>query len=144
MSFHLHQSDKYGFIEPAPDRARDGRDRWWRLSYEDGVDWDQLAATSAGAAAVRSRLETWLEATLEQIRSYFSPALAKLPEWEEGAFSHDWYLQLTPVEAAEFDREYLDLCKRWRGWSQDRIAAGDSSDRARFGVFIFGVPLGEG
>ena len=29
-SFHLRQLAKYGLIEPAPDEARDGRDRVWR------------------------------------------------------------------------------------------------------------------
>jgi predicted ArsR family transcriptional regulator len=54
-SFHLRQLAKYGLIEPAPDAARDGRDRVWRV-VDDGrlqLDLDEMLDTPGGAAAVK-------------------------------------------------------------------------------------------
>ena len=44
-SFHLRQLAKYGLVEEAPELARDGRDRVWRVTYEGGlsVNLDDLA-----------------------------------------------------------------------------------------------------
>ncbi|HVX44682.1 MAG TPA: helix-turn-helix domain-containing protein [Mycobacteriales bacterium] len=138
-SFHLRQLAKYGFIEEAPERARDGRDRWWRLAFEGGIDWDHLARTAAGAAAVRQHLEATLRRHLDEIESYFASAVGEYPKWENGAFSHDWYLDLTEDEAAEFDREYLELCLRWR--DRIRIRDRDAAEPTKYGIFIFGFPM---
>src|SRR5215217_3197609 len=37
-SFHLRQLAKYGLVEPAPELARDGRDRVWRPVHEHGLN----------------------------------------------------------------------------------------------------------
>ncbi len=36
-SFHLRQLAKYGLVEPAPELARDGRDRVWKPAHEHGA-----------------------------------------------------------------------------------------------------------
>ena len=36
-SFHLRQLAKYGLVEDAPELARDGRDRVWRVTFESGL-----------------------------------------------------------------------------------------------------------
>src|SRR5688572_25748357 len=38
-SYHLRQLETHGFVEEAPDLARDGRERWWRSSH-DRTQWD--------------------------------------------------------------------------------------------------------
>src|SRR5262245_47552633 len=49
-SFHLRQLAKYGLVEEAPELARDGRDRVWRLINESGftVDLEALAEQEGG------------------------------------------------------------------------------------------------
>jgi len=137
VSFHLRQLAKYDFIEPAPDRARDNRDRWWRPAYDGGIDWDRLLDTPIGAPAVRAHLTEGLEQSLAAVRTYFSSAMADLPEWPLGSFAHDLFLRVTPEEAAEFDREYLELCQRWQRRVRGRRRKAGRQD---FAVFIYGFP----
>jgi DNA-binding transcriptional ArsR family regulator len=51
-SFHLRQLAKYGLVEPAPELARDGRDRVWR-AVPGGIriDDDDFAANPGAKAA---------------------------------------------------------------------------------------------
>ena len=60
-SFHLRQLAKYGLVEDAPELARDGRDRVWRVTYESGlsVNLDELAAQDGGKAAVTVFRKQW-------------------------------------------------------------------------------------
>jgi DNA-binding transcriptional ArsR family regulator len=149
VSFHLRQLAKYGFLEEAPEHARDGRDRCWQLAYQDGVDYDELMTTPAGRAAVAAQHRRGGAYARDLVEAYFSGAIEGAPAWDRGAFNHDWYLRLTPEQASEFDHEYLDLCARWR----DRMAAEienedpeSASAKARdtFAVFIYGFPLPTG
>jgi DNA-binding transcriptional ArsR family regulator len=140
VSFHLRLLARYGFIVEAPERARDGRDRWWRPAYPDGIDWDELI--SSHPKLVAATHNQGMERALAQIRAFFSDANKQLPDWWQGkAFSHDWYLSLTPAEVTAFDQEYLDLCFRWRDRIAAKLAAGDSDPRASFAIFIYGFPL---
>ena len=138
VSFHLRLLAKYGFIQEAPELARDGRDRWWRPVYAEGIDWDELASTHGPLA--HKRLRQGLDQALDEIGAYFSEASGHLPAWERGPFSHDWYLRLTPDEAQAFDREYLELCRRWRDLIAEKLVAGETEGRESFAIFIYGFP----
>jgi hypothetical protein len=138
VSFHLRLLAKYGFIQEAPELARDGRDRWWRPMHEDGIDWDELAITQP--QLVTDTHLRGMERGLQQILSYFKEAYNE-PEWREGDFAHDWYMSLTLEERTAFDTEYLDLCFRWRDKIDEKLAAGDTEGRRSFAIFIYGFPL---
>jgi hypothetical protein len=139
VSFHLRLLGKYGFIVEAPELARDGRDRWWRPAYADGFDWDELAITHPNI--VRAQHKRGLNQTLDLIQDYFSGAYERLPEWDDSVFSHDYYLRMTPEEAREFNREWLDFFFRWRNRIADELAAGDEAGRESFVVYSYGFPM---
>ncbi|MGW6810321.1 ArsR/SmtB family transcription factor, partial [Bacillus subtilis] len=52
ISYHLRQLSKHGFIEEAPELARDARERWWRVR-EQMTSWSSASflATEEGRAA---------------------------------------------------------------------------------------------
>jgi hypothetical protein len=139
VSFHLRLLARYGFIEEAPELAQDGRDRWWRPAYADGIDWDEIALTHP--PVFRAELNQGLERSLEAIRRFYSRANASLPDWDETWFTHDWYLRLRPEEVAEFNREYLALCSRWRDRVGEELAAGETEGRESFAILIYGFPM---
>src|SRR5690349_11611808 len=60
-SFHLRQLAKYQLVEEAPELARDGRDRVWRVVHEAGlsVNLKELAAQEGGKAAVQVFRRQW-------------------------------------------------------------------------------------
>ena len=53
-SFHLRQLAKYGLIEPAPELARDGRDRVWKPVHEHGfsLQVEEMEKSPGGKSTV--------------------------------------------------------------------------------------------
>src|SRR5690242_7749519 len=60
-SFHLRQLAKYGLVEDAPELARDGRDRVWRMVHESGlsVNLEDLREQEGGKAAIAVFRRRW-------------------------------------------------------------------------------------
>ena len=50
VSFHLRQLARYGLIEEDPDRAENGRERWWRQTSDRGfeIDLDAMRRLEGG------------------------------------------------------------------------------------------------
>lgn len=121
-SFHLRQLAKYGVVLPAPEAARDKRDRAWKLRDERGfrLDGDEIMGQPGGKAALtvfRHNKAAWAHELVDEVWSF---------KKREDAFSAivDQSLRLTKDEAAEFMGEVDDVLARWakktRGRSRDR------------------------
>ena len=111
-SFHLRQLAKYGLVEEAPELARDGRDRVWRVTFESGlsVNLDDLAVQDGGKAAVTVFRKQWTADAHAAIDR------ADQPERQKDAMvavsTHA--LRLTKEEARELAKEISDLVDGWR------------------------------
>src|SRR6185437_6961121 len=125
-----------GLVVEAPEFAKDRRERWWRIaaptfSWAIG-DFDDDAAGQVVASAAAS-LNLDRQASL--VRAWYATREER-PAWKGAAFSIDKWLQLSPAELAELEREILAVLGRWeqRGRPDD--------GRAREPVFLFahGVP----
>jgi len=116
-SFHLRQLAKYDFVEEAPEEARDGRDRVWRVVH--GVlqiDAPALLETSAGRAA----LATLKRSMAEQIQLMLERSARRRPGDDTGHFSESWStLRLTDEEARTLRDELADVVERWTERSRD-------------------------
>src|SRR6187431_2076345 len=59
VSYHLGTLARFGFVEEAPELARDGRERWWRAAHTlTHFDPGELNETPEGRAAGRAFRET--------------------------------------------------------------------------------------
>ena len=111
-SFHLRQLAKYGLVEDAPELARDGRDRVWRVTYESGlsVNLDDLADQDGGKAAVTVFRKQWTADAHAAIDR------ADRPERRKDAMvavsTHA--VRLTKEEARALAKEISDLVDGWR------------------------------
>ena len=111
-SFHLRQLAKYGLVEDAPELARDGRDRVWRVTFESGlsVNLDDLAVQDGGKAAVTVFRKQWTADAHAAIDR------ADRPEREKDAMvavsTHA--VRLTKDEARALAKEISDLVDGWR------------------------------
>ena len=111
-SFHLRQLAKYGLVEDAPELARDGRDRVWRVTYESGlsVNLDDLADQDGGKAAVTVFRKQWTADAHAAIDR------ADRPERQKDAMvavsTHA--VRLTKEEAHALAKEISDLVDGWR------------------------------
>ena len=116
-SFHLRQLAKYGVVEPAPDLARDGRDRVWRLVAEEGYSLSpaEIEQQPGGKAAVR----VWQRSAAAEAHSAVDLAFSLRREEDTHTSVLQHTIKLTREEAAELsaeiDRLLQDRGRRTRG-----------------------------
>ncbi|HEX3223508.1 MAG TPA: helix-turn-helix domain-containing protein [Nocardioides sp.] len=117
-SFHLRQLAKYGVIEPAPEAARDKRDRVWKLPEERGfqLDVQSIEAQPGGKAAVsvfRQNKAAWAHRLVDEVFSFRK---------HKDTFSAivDQTTKLTKDEAAEFMGEVDEVLARWADKTRGR------------------------
>src|SRR5689334_6725024 len=121
-SFHLRQLAKYGVIVPAPEAARDKRDRVWRLPDERGfrLDVKDIEAEPGGRAALsvfQRNKAAWAHRLVDEVFSF---------KQKKDTFSAivDQTMKLTKDEASEFMGEIDEVLKTWadrtRGRSPER------------------------
>jgi predicted ArsR family transcriptional regulator len=135
-SFHLRQLAKYGVIVPAPEAARDRRDRVWKLRDERGfrLEGDEIAKQPGGKAALtvfRRNKAAWAHRLVDEVWSF---------KKRKDSFSAivDQAMRLTKDEAAEFMGEIDEVLSRW----SDRTR-GRARDRRTYVFYAFVQPYPE-
>lgn len=111
-SFHLRQLAKYGLIEPAPEEARDGRDRVWKPVHEHGMNLrvEDMEKGPGGKAAVA----VWRRQAAAAAKEAVDRAYATRQEKDAHvAVSDDW-IRLTKTEAKELVDELMAVQERWQ------------------------------
>jgi predicted ArsR family transcriptional regulator len=110
-SFHLRQLAKYGVIEPAPEAARDKRDRAWKLRDERGfrLDVEDISKQPGGKAAMtvfRHNKAAWAHRLVDEVWSFTK---------KKDTFTAivDQTMKLSKDEAGEFMGEVDDVLARW-------------------------------
>ena len=111
-SFHLRQLAKYGLVEEAPELARDGRDRVWRLIHEAGlsVNLEELAQLEGGKAAITVFRKQWSAEAHDAI------SRAEHAERQKDATVavSSSALRLTKAEAKQLAGDLNELIDEWR------------------------------
>jgi DNA-binding transcriptional ArsR family regulator len=135
-SFHLRQLVKYGAIVPAPEAARDRRDRAYRLADERGfrLDVDEMEKQPGGKSAVRvfrDSKEAWAHRLVEE-------AFAFNREKDTTTTIIEQAMRLTKAEALEFMREVDEVADRWRTRTR-----GPSEDRRTYAFYCSVQPYPE-
>ncbi|GAA1778320.1 helix-turn-helix domain-containing protein [Agromyces lapidis] len=119
ISYHLSTLAKHGFVEPAPEHERDGRERWWRsahdmtsLSAEDYLDDPERREA---AEAMR---RTVIDAYHRELLDALDAELGLEPEWIAASDSSDGGAQLTLDEFRELTAELAAVREKW--WAVGR------------------------
>ncbi len=133
-SFHLRQLVKYGAIVPAPEAARDRRDRAYRLADERGfrLDVDEMEKQPGGKSAVRvfrDSKEAWAHRLVDE-------AFAFNREKDTTTTIIEQAMRLTKPEALEFMREVDEVADRWRARTR-----GPSGDRRTYAFYSLRAAL---
>lgn len=111
-SFHLRQLAKYGLVTEAPEAARDGRDRVWKVTHESGLSIDvrALAEAPGGRAAMTVFRRSWT--------SWAHEAVDRAEQAEHDPATlvaiSDSGLRLTRQDAEQLSAELNDLVETWR------------------------------
>ena len=118
VSYHLKQLSKHGFIEDAPELARDGRERWWRASHEYTTwSWTEFLDTPERIDAATAFNREILRVYTESIERFLAEQHAWSREWLEASDMSDYPLDLSPEEATALVKELHGVVERWRGSS---------------------------
>ena len=130
VSHHLKALHRHGFIEPAPDLARDTRESWWRALHR-GLTWsadDFAAGTAARRVAEAAEAEN-LRHQVRAVRQWLTRSREVDETWRRAASSTDTIVPATVDQLATLEvrlREVIDA------WSRDCLAdAADRPDPAR-------------
>ncbi len=116
VSYHLRQLGEYGFIEEAPDLARDGRERPWRASH-DQTSWStvEFLDTPERIAAQAAFTREIVRAYAEDMERWLDEAPTWPAEWVDASEMSDYLLDLTPEELRELRAELTEVVVRYRG-----------------------------
>lgn len=119
VSYHLSTLAKHGFIVPAPEFERDGRERWWRAAHE-MTSWnseeflDDPERREASDAMRRAVLESYHHELLEALDA----ELDLEPEWVAASDSSDGAAHLSLEEFRELASDLAAVREKW--WARGR------------------------
>jgi DNA-binding transcriptional ArsR family regulator len=114
VSYHLSTLEEFGFVEQAPELARDGRERWWRAAHEfTRFDPAELLADPESAVAGRVMRQTFLQNNFTEELAYLDAEPTLPVEWVTAATSGDTIAYLTPDELRRLSDEIEALARRW-------------------------------
>jgi predicted ArsR family transcriptional regulator len=138
-SIHLRQLAKYGLVEPAPELARDGRDRVWKPVHEHGLDLE-ISALEKGPGG-KAAVAVWQRQAAAVARQAVDRAYASRRGRDTHVMIADHWLRLTKAEAKELAAELIAVQDRW----QARTAADehDADKRRTYHLMTFLQPAPE-
>jgi DNA-binding transcriptional ArsR family regulator len=119
VSYHLGTLASYGFVEQAPEHARDRRERWWRAAHA-RTTWEPLETLDdpERRAAADSLSRAILRRHLEGLEAYLEAQHTLGAEWVRSTASSDAVLALTSDELAELRADLEALAARWQARSE--------------------------
>ena len=115
VSYHLTTLEKFGFVEEAPELARDGRERWWRAAHATTHYDTQRDARPTPRALLRAGpcgRPSCRGTSTEQL-AYLDAEPALPMEWVKAATAGDTIAYLTPDELRELSDEVNALAEKW-------------------------------
>ena len=112
-SYHLRALARFGFIEPAPDGASDGRHRPWR-SRVLGISYGDPTGSPAVLAAERT-LTQLVQQRLDEVRDRYHAREAEYPAaWRAAGGLGSDVLHVSPAELIEVKDRLLAELHRFR------------------------------
>ncbi|GAA1055484.1 transcriptional regulator [Agromyces luteolus] len=114
VSYHMATLAKHGFVEEAPELARDRRERWWRAVHEmtswNTVDVIDDPVRHAASDALR---RTVLESYHRELLAALDAEAALEPEWIAPTDSSDGAAHLTLEEFQELSADLAAVRDKW-------------------------------
>lgn len=114
ISHHLKALHKHGFVEPAPDLARDTRESWWRLATRD-LSWlsDDFVEGTMGRWVAEEAEVANFRHHVRAVQQWMAVAHEAPDEWRRAAVSTDTFVRATVEQTAELSRRLTELVVAW-------------------------------
>jgi DNA-binding transcriptional ArsR family regulator len=135
VSYHLSTLETFGFVEQAPELARDGRERWWRAVHAmTHFTPSEMLADPETAVAGRIMRQTFFQGHLGEQLEYLEAEPTLPLEWVTGATSGDILAYLTPAQLRELSDEVNGLAEKWER-TREQAAPGAMPVRFIYSAF---------
>ena len=119
ISYHLSTLAKHGFIEPAPDFERDGRERWWRAAHEmTRLSADDYLDDPERREAAEAMRRTVIDSYHRELLAALDAELGLEREWIAASDSSDGGARLTLDEFRELTADLAAVREKW--WAVGR------------------------
>ena len=114
VSHHLKALHRYGFVEPAPDLARDTRESWWRIAPRD-LSWlaEDFTAGSMGRRLAQDAEVANFRHQVRAVQQWMASAPGLPEEWRRAATSTDVFVPATAAQTADLSRRLTELVVAW-------------------------------
>lgn len=144
VSYHLRELGKRGFIEEAPEYARDRRERWWR-SIPGSISWSSSDFEEPADRAVADTVHQQVIADqFDRLQRFNRERDSWDQDWAQAATISNSHLRLTPDELSALSEELNAVLRRWskvgRQDPQTLPDAQPEDGRAHVFLFFHGFP----
>jgi DNA-binding transcriptional ArsR family regulator len=140
VSYHLRELGKRGFIEEAPELARDRRETWWRV-VPGSTSWSREDfETVEGRAVVDTLFAQMAADQFARLRHFVETAEEREPPWQRASMSNQSHLHLTVDELSEMNTELRGVFERWGQISHAARDAGETEGREPVFAFLHVFP----
>jgi DNA-binding transcriptional ArsR family regulator len=140
LSYHLRELAKRGFVEEAPELARDRRERWWRAAQE-SWGWTTADLPDPAAQAIGESLhQLGVAEEFDRLARFEATKQDFGPDWLRAAHSSATNLRLTPAELRELCEELNSTLRRWSaevGRIDPALRPDEQPEDGRSNVFLF-------
>ncbi len=138
VSYHLQTLAKHGFVAPAPEHERDGRERWWQAAHEWTTmksaefldDPDRYEASEALRRAV-------VDSSHRELLDALAAEHTLEPEWVAASDSSDGAAHLTLDEFRELTADFAAVREKWMNRGRE---AGEDTRIVRWMTHTFVRP----
>ena len=138
VSYHMQTLAKHGFVEPAPELARDRRERWWRAAHQ-VTSWQpaEFVGDPERRAASDAMRRTVLESYHHELLQALDAEAELEQEWVAASDSSDGAAYLTLDEFRELGAELAAVHDRWFGRGRDERTRPDGARGVRWMTHTF-------
>jgi len=143
VSHHLKALHRHGFIEPAPELARDTRESWWR-SVRRPLTWsaDDFAEGTGGRRIADAAEAENFRHQVRAVGQWLRHAHDVDADWRRAASSTDTVVQATRGQLADLAERLRDVTEQWAQACLDDRAASPSEERLPIRVVLRAFPSG--
>jgi hypothetical protein len=114
VSHHLKALHRHGFVEPAPDLARDTRESWWRIAPRD-LSWlaEDFTAGTMGRRVAEDAEVANFRHQVRAVQQWMAASPTLPEEWRRASVSTDCFVPATLEQTAELSRRLTEVISVW-------------------------------
>ncbi|WP_170226687.1 ArsR/SmtB family transcription factor [Rudaeicoccus suwonensis] len=141
VSHHLKVLHRAGFVEPAPELARDTRESWWR-GLRRRLSWSTRAYAEGSGARAVAELAEWanLDHHTRAVTAWISGRENLPPEWRDLGLSDDNLVRATPEQFGELSERLQQVTQEWSDAVREDAQLNPEAPRRSVRVLVRAFP----